>query len=139
MSDTASNSGMTIDTLKRLNPAVLGDKVDANTTGYLLMPHRNAEQLRNTMQTASDQQTTASAPVSSDPPATTVSADEAVNTQESHAAAASHRVRTHTVRAGESLWQIARSNSVSVSTLQRLNHLHGKELKPGQVLKLDAP
>ncbi|MFK2875123.1 transglycosylase SLT domain-containing protein [Dyella lipolytica] len=139
MSGAANNSGMTTDSLKRLNPAVLGDKVDANTTGYLLMPHRNAEQLRNTRQAANDQQMTASTPMSSDPPAPTVSADETANTQENHTPAASHRVRTHTVRSGESLWQIARSYSVSVSTLQRLNHLHGKELKPGQVLKLDAP
>ena len=35
--------------------------------------------------------------------------------------------------------QIARSCSVSVATLERLNNLHGKAIKPGQVLKLDAP
>jgi membrane-bound lytic murein transglycosylase D len=48
-------------------------------------------------------------------------------------------VRTHTVKPGESLWQIAHKYSVSVSTLERLNNLHGKPIKPGQVLKLNTP
>jgi membrane-bound lytic murein transglycosylase D len=46
--------------------------------------------------------------------------------------------RTHVVKSGESLWQIAHRYAVSVSTLERINHLRGKALKPGQVLKLDA-
>ena len=139
ISGAANNAGMAPDTLKRLNPAVHSDMLDANTP-HLLMPHLNAEQLRGAMQGAGDQNMTGSTSVPADPPAPVASEDKAPVKQDSPAdTKPSHRGRTHTVRPGESLWQIARNYSTSVSTLQRLNNLHGKALKPGQVLKLDAP
>jgi membrane-bound lytic murein transglycosylase D len=45
---------------------------------------------------------------------------------------------THVVSSGESLWQIAREYSTSVTRLQELNDLRqGQSIQPGQVLKLD--
>ena len=51
-------------------------------------------------------------------------------------AASPPRARIHTVRRGESLWQIAHRYSVNVAQLQRWNHLHGHALRPGMVLRL---
>jgi membrane-bound lytic murein transglycosylase D len=139
LSGAASNAGMAADTLKRLNPAVNNDLLDANTP-HLLMPHRNAEQLRNAMQMPGNQNMLASTSGPGDPSASFAFADNAADMQDNPTTGApSHKARTHTVRSGESLWQIARNYSTSVGTLEHLNNLHGKALKPGQVLKLDAP
>jgi membrane-bound lytic murein transglycosylase D len=142
LSNAASSAGMDAGALKRLNPALLANTVDTHTPGQmLLMPHRNAEQLRTAMQMASDQNMTASLSDNADDLTThapfadkpTITADSAATSSKSHHA------RTHTVRNGESLWQIAKNYSTSVNKLERLNDLHGKALKPGQVIKLDAP
>jgi membrane-bound lytic murein transglycosylase D len=44
--------------------------------------------------------------------------------------------KTHTVKQGDSLWQIARRYSVNITQLQRWNHLRGQTLKPGQILQV---
>lgn len=46
--------------------------------------------------------------------------------------------RTYRVKAGDSLWSIARKNSVGIKDLQRWNGLRSKNLKTGQVLTLQA-
>jgi membrane-bound lytic murein transglycosylase D len=138
LSGAANSAGMDTDALKRLNPALQTDSVAASVPGYLLMmPHHNAEQLRTAMQMANDQGMTASLSGASGPSVYTSAPDQGDDspgepTKKQH-------VRTHTVRSGESLWQIAKNYSTNVNTLERLNHLHGKALKPGQVLKLDSP
>jgi membrane-bound lytic murein transglycosylase D len=137
LSGMASHAGMQTDDLRRLNPALLNDALDSSSSSQILMPHRNAEQWRNATQLANAQDMTAS----NAPLADTPSSKSADISQDSTppVPAQSHTVRTHTVKPGESLWQIAHKYSVSVSTLERLNNLHGKPLKPGLVLKLDAP
>jgi membrane-bound lytic murein transglycosylase D len=47
--------------------------------------------------------------------------------------------RIHTVKRGDSLWQIARTYAVSVDQLKRWNHLGKHSLKPGQTLQISAP
>ena len=47
--------------------------------------------------------------------------------------------KTHIVKRGDNLWQIARDYSVDVSQLQRWNHLGSRTLKPGQTLTVSAP
>lgn len=142
LSTAADHAGMDMDSLKRLNPALLSNTAATNAPGHLLMmPHRNAEQLRTAMQIANDQGMTASlsgAGASSTP---SLFADPQTTADDSTPAPAakSHHARTHTVRNGESLWQIAKNYSTSVSKIEHLNNLHGKPLKPGQVLKLDPP
>jgi membrane-bound lytic murein transglycosylase D len=137
LSHAADSAGMDAGTLKQLNPALLSGMVDNNAPGHLLlMPHRNAEQLRTSLQLANAQDMTASLSGTN----TSVFADtQATGDDSSDKPATSHHVRTHTVRSGESLWQIAKNYSTSVNKLERLNNLHGKPLKPGQVLKLDTP
>lgn len=134
LSTAADHAGMEPGDLKRLNPALQSNFLSADTQSHLLLPHRNAEQLRNAMQIANDQDMTAS--VSDNTPLPALYADKPGDDTK---ADPSHHPRTHVVRPGESLWQIARHYSISVSTLERLNQLHGKALKPGQVLKLDPP
>ncbi|XRD86263.1 transglycosylase SLT domain-containing protein [Dyella acidisoli] len=136
LTTAAGHAGMETDDLRRLNPALQNNFLVMNGPGHLLMPHRNAEQLRNAMQIANDQDMTASMSARSPLPAIYVDQPES-NSQDE--ADKPQRARTHVVKPGESLWQIARSYSTSVSTLERLNHLHGKALKPGQVIKLDSP
>jgi len=46
--------------------------------------------------------------------------------------------RTYTVRSGDSLYSIARSNGVSVGDLKSFNGLTSNTIQPGQVLKLGA-
>lgn len=46
--------------------------------------------------------------------------------------------RTHQVKNGDNLWQIARTHQVSVHDLQRWNKLSGNQLKVGQTLQLAA-
>ena len=55
-----------------------------------------------------------------------------------HLAATPTRAATHTVRAGESLWQIARRYSVGVKQLRQWNHLRDGRIRPGQKLKVSA-
>lgn len=136
LTDTANQAGMQAEDLRRFNPAFMKDALDSNASNQILMPHRNAEQFRTAMQSANAQGMMAS----NSPLASLPSSNEADVSQDDTAPpVTSPPVRTHTVKPGESLWQIAHRYSVSVSTLERLNHLHGKPLKPGQVLKLDAP
>ena len=140
LSHAASSAGMDTDALKHLNPALLTGNVDNNSPGHLLlMPHRNAEQLRTAMQMANDQSMTASLSDASNPPPSLLADTPAITDDSADKPAKPHHARTHTVRAGESLWQIAKNYSTSVNKLERLNNLHGKPLKPGQVLKLDPP
>ncbi|GAB2570874.1 LysM peptidoglycan-binding domain-containing protein [Dyella jejuensis] len=130
LSNAANHAGMQTDALKRFNPALNSDLLEANTLGHLLLPHRNAQQFRDAMQSANEQSMTASVSP------TDVSSASSVASFDS---AKAHPIRTHTVQPGESLWQIAHRYSISVNKLERLNNLHGKALKPGQVLKLDEP
>ncbi|HUA79446.1 MAG TPA: LysM peptidoglycan-binding domain-containing protein [Dyella sp.] len=138
LSTAADHAGMQADTLKRFNPALQGNSLNTDTTAHLLLPHRNAELFRSAMQTDGQNMT---ANASADASLPSMYEDDTANSQNNNAASADspRHIRTHTVRSGESLWQIAHHYSVSVSTLERLNHLHGKPLKPGQVLKIDPP
>jgi membrane-bound lytic murein transglycosylase D len=143
LSTAATHAGMDADSLKRLNPALLSNAVATNSPGHLLlMPHRNAEQLRTAMQMANDQSMTASLSNTDNPSPPSLFADQSAggdSSADTSSSVKSHHPRTHTVRGGESLWQIAKNYSTSVSKIERLNNLHGKPLKPGQVLKLDSP
>jgi len=120
MARAADHAGMSVESLRHLNPAYRGNQADASASSYLVLPEAHAEQFRD----AISQQTLASTEVDSATP---------------HAFSSPSKTnprRTHVVRQGESLWQIARLYSMKVIQLQELNHLHGHTLKPGQVLQL---
>lgn len=112
----ARHADMSVEVLKRLNSAHHGDVIQPRNTAYLLLPAKHAQQFREALP-EDDHNPLAGATntdVVTDAPRTTR--------------------KTHTVRAGDSLWQIARDNKTKVSLLQRWNGLDGGVLKPGQVL-----
>lgn len=118
MARAADHAGMPVDKLKHLNAAYRGNQADASASSYLMLPAGHAAQFRDA-----------------------VSQQGPASTMDDHAGAGATRARrhlhrTHVVRRGESLWQIAHRYSVTVSQLRDLNHLHGHALKPGQVLQL---
>lgn len=119
----ASHAGMSVDALRHLNPAFRNNTIDAKAAPYLILPVRHARQFRDALL---EQASTAGdgifAGTATDP---TPDADTAR--------------KVHTVKRGDSLWQIARHYSVKVGQLQRWNRLSGHTLKPGQILAVSAP
>ena len=133
IAQAADHAGMSVDALKNLNAAFRNDMIDTAAASYLLLPAGHAQQFRYALldQVGSTTASTGTPLVStqdSDPVAQTsmISAPVVSGTSP----------KSHTVRQGESLWQIAHHYSVSTSQLQRWNNLHGSVLKPGQTLQL---
>jgi len=128
LTQAANHAGISVDALKSLNSAFRSDMVDADANSYLLLPASQAQQFRDTLL---------------DPPALAATDHSLVGSAQSSAASTTPAIHSsiarptgkiHTVKAGESLWQIAHLYSVDVAQLQRWNHLHGQTVKPGQVL-----
>ena len=135
----ADRAGMPLDQLKNLNAAFRNDVADTSVASYLMMPVSHARQFRDALL---DQAAGASADLQ--PDATFAAGMGSADAEAAAAGAkptqlAAVRTRTHRVKSGESLWQLARHYSVSVGDLQRWNHLRGQSIKPGQVLKVGAP
>lgn len=137
----ADRAGMPLDELKNLNAAFSNDIADTSVTAYLMMPVSHAQQFRDALLNQ-----TASASADRLPDTTfangigAAAADPAstpAGTKSTRQAATG--TRTHRVKSGDSLWQLARHYSVSVHDLQRWNHLSGQHIKPGQILKVSAP
>jgi peptidoglycan lytic transglycosylase D len=126
ISRAADHANMAVGTLKNLNAAFEGELIDADANSYLLLPASHARQLQHALLAQS------SAGNAADQDYVTAIAQAAVPTS------AQTPRKTHTVRRGDSLWQIARNYSVNVKQLQRWNHLDGQALKPGQVLQVSG-
>ena len=147
LAQAAVHAGMPTDTLQKLNAAFYNGRVDTRNSPYLLLPREHAEQFRSALlEQAADGPDAglASAPLMPGlPPLLTA---EAASTPTGEARIPSERSHTrhtavsakavHTVRSGETLWQIARHYSVSVKQLQRWNDLQGGRIRPGQRLKV---
>ena len=124
LAKAAEHAGMSVDALKHLNGAFRGNMIDADAADYLMLPSSHAQQYRQSPSTQPDQGT------SDDPPTPMA--------QVSHTAGESAVPTTHTVRRGESLWQIAHSYSMTPDQLRHLNHLHGNTIHPGQLLHVGS-
>ncbi len=112
----AEMAGMPEAALRQLNPAFRGDKLDARTVRYLMLPADHASEFENAMLTDTASPSTA----------------------DRDGGKPGGGRGTHVVSQGESLWQIAQEYSTSVTRLQQLNDLpQGQAIQPGQVLKLD--
>ena len=123
----ADHAGMSVEALKYLNPAFRSNMIDANATSYLLLPAEHARRFRDALlEHASSSDDDLLSSVDSDAAADPVPGKKATR-------------KTHTVKRGDNLWQIARDYSVNVSQLQRWNHLSSRTLKPGQTLTVSAP
>ncbi len=131
MAVAASHAGMSVEALRDFNPGFRNDMVDTNAAAYLLLPAVHARQFRDALLTqANSAQALLDEPAwTSAHPATPVS-----TTAHSH----SHRMRTHVVRSGDSLWQIARQYAVNVTDLKHWNNLQSYTLQPDQILKVSA-
>ncbi|MCW8808733.1 MAG: transglycosylase SLT domain-containing protein [Rhodanobacter sp.] len=127
MALAADQAGMSVGTLKRLNSAFRGNQIDVHAAPYLLLPTNHALQLRDALLNQPR-----------DSPADDNLKSAATGTFATAPVPTSPLAETHTVRRGESLWQIARNYSVNIAQLRHWNHLHGHVLKPGQVLKVSG-
>ncbi len=121
----ADLAGMSVQALRRLNSAFGGDKIDVGAAPYLMLPASHADRFRATVEASSNMEAD----------------DSAVQTATASngTAGSGHQHETHVVRSGESLWQIARDYSTSVTHLEQLNGLSDEQaIQPGQVLELDS-
>lgn len=129
----ANHAGMSLDHLKHLNAGFRTYLADASVDAYLVMPAGPARRFSDAMASGA---ANASDDASADTPAMGIGASDDASVSKSTPAA--RTARTHRVKAGESLWQVARRYTISVQDLQRWNHLRGDHIKPGQTLKLSA-
>ncbi len=114
----ADHAGMSVDALKHFNAAFRNGMVDADAASYLLMPAKHALQFQDALAGQS----------------------HGVQRLAANASAVTTAPRkTYTVKAGDSLWSIARRHSLSVNKLQQWNAMRGHTIKPGLVLNLSAP
>lgn len=128
MTQAARRAGMSVDALKQVNAGFRHDTIDASVASYLLLPVSHARQFRAALP---DQTDALTAQTGSTPPRTVRS-----TAGDGDGAGKPRHVRTHTVRSGDNLWQIARRYSVNVSELRRWNDLQQQVLRPGQVLEI---
>ncbi len=130
MAKAADQAGISVSKMKDLNAAFRGGTMDAGAVSYVLLPANHAQQFRDSLlqsaETDSAGQAAEAAASGADDSADTTSPKPATH------------AKTHTVKSGESLWQIAHRYAISIRKLQQWNHLHGLALKPGQVLKLSG-
>lgn len=127
MALAAGQAGMSVDMLKELNSAFRGNMVEVHAAPYLLLPTSHALQLRDALLNHPR-----------NPPADDGLEGATTGTLTKIPVPMSPLAKTHTVRRGESLWQIARNYSVDMAQLRRWNHLHGHVLRPGQVLNVSG-
>jgi len=124
----ADLAGISTGQLKDLNAAFRGSLIDIRDAPYLTLPASQQQRFVDALQ-----QPDADVAVSgSGAPA----AGETPSSSPRRAVASAPHARIHTVRRGESLWQIAHHYAVNVAELQRWNHLHGHALRPGTVLRV---
>ncbi|HWU76988.1 MAG TPA: transglycosylase SLT domain-containing protein [Rhodanobacter sp.] len=121
----ARQAGMSVDALKYNNGAFRGNIINTDHAAYLMLPLRHARRFRLGTQEDSGLLAGSTTP-------------QANQEADSHAGRSSRAHKTHTVRRGESLWQIAHDYSMDISQLEQLNHLSDDVIQPGQVLHLDS-
>ena len=139
IAQAANHAGMPVDELKNLNAGFRNGYVDKRAASYLVMPSGRVEQFRNSLLqngpgiTAADISNSDRLAAAGGP-----SASSDTGAPASGPSGAGTAARTHTVKPGETLWDIARRYSLNVDQIKRWNRLQGSTLRLGQVLKLNA-
>lgn len=118
----ANLSGLTTAKIRELNPGVRFEPLQIGVE--VRLPYEAAEKLSARTVAKAEPTRVASAAQSPAP-------EEKASTTAGGAAA-----RTHAVRQGESLWEIARRYDLTVAALQRENGLTGATIRPGQELRI---
>jgi membrane-bound lytic murein transglycosylase D len=132
MALAADHAGMSVDALKSFNAGFRGATIDVSAAPYLLLPAMHARQFSVAVSAAD-------AARAKDPVVdATTTPESATATAMPDRKRADRVPRTHTVRSGDNLWQIARRYSVDVSALRRWNNLQHQALQPGQVLTIGS-
>jgi len=132
----ADHAGMSLSNLKDLNAAFRNGIADAGAASYLMMPVGHAQQFRDALLNQAASTDADRLPGTIMP--TGMGSAETADADADAAPSSARRPRTHRVKAGETLWQLARHYAVSVPDLERWNHLQGGRIKPGQMLRLGA-
>ena len=128
LAKAADLAGISAGQLQGLNAAFRGSLIDIRDAPYLILPASLQQRFLDALQ-RSDAAVAVSAGGARSERGTPSSSPR-------RTAASAPRAMIHTVRRGESLWQIAHRYSVNVAELQRWNHLHGHVLRPGTVLQV---
>src|SRR5690606_9659999 len=118
----ANLSGLSTAKIRELNPGVRFEPLQIGVE--VRLPYEAAEKLSARTVAKAEPTRVASAAQSAAP-------EEKASTTAGGAAA-----RTHAVRQGESLWEIARRYDLTVAALQRENGLTGATIRPGQELRI---
>lgn len=135
----ANKAGMSPDELKDLNAGFRNGVVDSHASPYLLMPSNHVQQFQSSL-LADNSGGTQNVPGTTALPPLSAALDAATDDDgESSGSSRTTGGKTHTVKSGESLWTISRRYSVDIKKLEQWNHLQGPGVKPGQVLKINAP
>jgi membrane-bound lytic murein transglycosylase D len=138
-------AGLPPATLATLNAGYRNGVVDTHRGGRLLLPRKQAAQLRTALlaqAAAGSADLVASVgsapglPHLGDDPSQPTRQPENVPSPPDPAAGTS--VRTHVVKAGDTLGRIARRYHVRVTQLKHWNHLHGDAIEVGQKLAVSA-
>ena len=145
LSKAARLTGLPPATLATLNAGYRNGVVDTRRGGSLLLPRKQAAQLRTALLAqAATGSANLMASVGSAPGLPDLGGDPSPATRQPENVpsptdpAAEAPVRTHVVRAGDTLARIAKRYHVRVAQLQRWNHLHGDAIKVGQKLAVSA-
>lgn len=138
LTQAANHAGMSVDELKNLNAAFRNGVVDPQAASYLLLPNSQAEKFRLASLQPTDTSTVTTAVAQQSGTALAVSAPATSQNIPAHTTATARKTKkqTHTVKSGETLWNIARIYSVDVKQLEHWNNLHSQKLRLGQVLQV---
>jgi membrane-bound lytic murein transglycosylase D len=120
----AERSGVRVARIRELNPSVEFDPLQIGVK--LKLPYPAAEKLAAQAEEVEAVRVAAAA---------APAASRAAEARPGELTAAAGE-RTHEVRSGETLWEIARENDTTVEALQKVNGLDGAVIRPGMELRL---
>ncbi|MGN2244688.1 transglycosylase SLT domain-containing protein [Frateuria sp. GZRR33] len=142
----ARQAGLPLEALAIINAGYRNGVIDTRHGGRVLLPRRQANQLRATLlaQAVGDPSERV-ASVSAKPALPDLGDDDTPATGKAEhipgapAADAVDRPTVHVVHRGDTLFDLAHRYHVQVAQLKRWNHLRGNAIRIGQKLKVSAP
>jgi membrane-bound lytic murein transglycosylase D len=141
----AREAGLPLEALSIINAGYRDGVIDTRHGGRVLLPRRQATQLRTSLlaQAVGDPDERV-ASVSAKPALPDLGDDDAPATRKAEhipgapTAETLNKPKVHVVHRGDTLFDLARRYHVQVSQLKRWNHLRGTAIRIGQKLRLSA-